>query len=156
MSYAARSRRLVAARRVGEPVATGLVWVSADASNVAIDPASLAEGALVVLDYTVVIYRQGDVCVATWCERVSRVVDDHGLIFAWDGRVIGKVRPGELGGVMLPFEWPAGLAFSPPAAEESGASDDARMEAARASRESEAERVAAELADVDRLRKAQV
>lgn len=157
MGLAARARRLIAVRHLGADRVTGLVWCHRDEASPVFDASALPEGAVVVRDYTVSRYRVDDASDATWCERLAAGPDDHGDVFAWDGSLVGRARPAVAGGVLLPITWPPGLAFEDPAAGAAAADDGdgARLVAAR-DRSAEEARVSAELAEVDRLRKAQL
>jgi hypothetical protein len=108
------ARRLELARggvgKAPEGIAT-LAWV---APVVEIDRARLADGERVVQDVTITGYRDVDPSECEGRERITRDPEELGIVYAYDGRAIGTVRPGRRGGRILEFTWPADLPASAP------------------------------------------
>jgi hypothetical protein len=91
-----------------------LVWSS---PVVEVNRAALKGGERVVSDFTITDCRAPDgVDTAETRERVTLDPDEVGVVYAWDGRAIGAVKPGRKGGAVLEFTWPEGLARSAPPA----------------------------------------
>jgi hypothetical protein len=118
-TLARKARSLELSRGLGgaaAPSVAGLVWTAAVA---VVDRARLADGELVVCDYT--ILDCGALASAEGRERVTRDADDVGVVYAYDGRAIGRVIVGRRGGVVLDYVWPGDLpAARPEAAPGSG------------------------------------
>jgi hypothetical protein len=155
MAIAARVRKLgrvlslVRSHRGGAP---GIVW-SEPVSVV--DRDGLADGERVAYDHWIILHRP-PVSEAESRERVSTGPDDRGDIYAWDGRLIGRVTMAENGGVLLGYQWPVDLDPVSPARAAEQAKHTLELQRGHASivegREREELRVAAELVDVEKKR----
>lgn len=150
MGLAARARRLLLARAwrpPGELPARGLIW-SAPEPGGEVDRDSLAPGARVVADHTMVVYgEEPNFGESTFRERVAVDDDDRGRIFAWNGALVGRVRTRGKG-VLMDISWPEGLpARDPAAAVSAGVVSDADRILMQSRRRADEDRVAAELAD---------
>jgi hypothetical protein len=115
LSNAARRLELARGSRGGASAGgpQGLVWSEAGAR---VDRAALREGDRVVEDFTIVDARGVEPSIAIANERVTSDPDEVGVVYAYDGRVIGAVTPGRRGGHVLEFTWPDDLPACAPAA----------------------------------------
>jgi len=151
MSLAARARKLFLSRGIDEPKVTGLVWSGADENFPAIGVEGLPDGARVVEDHWIMEYVADD-CghISRWRDRVTYDAEDFGLVYAWDGRVIGRVA--QVHPTLFEFEWPDGLGFIAPGFEHAAPGGDVGRDVAL-DRAADDRRVAAELADAERARR---
>ncbi len=161
MAIGARVRKLARSLLLGRDrgVAT-MCWVD---PVVSIDPESLGLGEFVASDCTVLQYSP-PCSEAESRDRITLDEFDLGIVYAWDGCEIGRCTAGSTDGLLrgrfLNFEWPAGLAPVSPARQ--AELDECAVRAAAGhpsiveQREVHRARIAAELADVEEKRLAEV
>jgi len=114
MGIGVRARKLLLSRGVGmrEPQPVGLAWMEELPGPRLVAP----PGSRVVVDHTVTYRSWPDFPDAvSRKERLAVDDDDFGLVYAWNGAVIGVVEVGAKGGVILDFVWPDGLPPRDPA-----------------------------------------
>lgn len=104
VGLARRVRKLSLARGLGGRGPLGVCWCD--------DPPRPESSGRLVLDYRIVQHEEFfSESRGTWREALGD--DDHGTIFAWDGRVIGRLEPVPGGRPILRYVWPAGLGRDP-------------------------------------------
>jgi hypothetical protein len=165
VGLASRARRLMAARAVelqrGKFPPQWLCYVDVVGS---VDVDSLPAGARILSDVCIVRRRalflpDGSAHPdsmpdeATLRERIASGPDDYGRVYAWNGECIGVVRSGRRGGVLLEFQWPADLATAAPGDGLPPVAPPDLSARVAASRAADGERIAAELAEVELLRR---
>jgi len=80
-----------------------------------VDRATLSLGQFIADDHTIVLRgAPEDVDEAELRERITTDPEDAGIVYAWDGREIGRVLRNRKGSVLLRFRWPDDLPASRP------------------------------------------
>lgn len=124
MSFSKRARQLAFSRGLerspGSCWSGGLTWTH----TVERVDRALLHGERVVRDFTIVDCRWPEnPDIAEVRERVTLDPDERGVVYAWDGRVIGDARAASRkGGVVLSFAWPPDLPGRRPEASVSASS----------------------------------
>jgi hypothetical protein len=161
MALGARVRKLARLLLLGrDRGAATMCWVD---PVVSIDPDGVAPGEFVASDCTVIEYSP-PCSEAESRDRITSDEFDVGRVYAWDGREIGRCAVGSSDGLLrgrfLDFSWPADLPAISPARQlqldEAAARGAAGHPSIVEQREIHRARIAAELADVEEKRIADV